>query len=115
MLGRGLTHSVKQDPWHAPNIFMATPHGQKITDRSVVAASAVAPLSSIRWEMLVLGLQDYELLVLAGQQNSSAVDALAARVSQRFPRTQPANDQPFTVDCGTLEWARAQLLSILVD
>ena len=91
-------------PWHAPDIFTQTP----------ASSSSYAPLSSIRWEMLVLGLQDYELLVLAGRRNSSAVDVLAARVSGRFPRTQPSNDQPFTVDCRTLEWARAQLLAILI-
>ena len=94
---------VFYDPWHAPDIFSSPVSA---------AAAPYAPLSSIRWEMLVLGLQDYELLVLAGRRNASATDALAAKVSERFPRTQPANDQLFTVDCRTLEWARAQLISI---
>jgi hypothetical protein len=40
------------------------------------------------------------------------VSQLAAMITTRFPHVQPAYDQPFTVDCGMIEWVREQLAQI---
>jgi hypothetical protein len=108
------------DSWSAPNVTMPT-----------VAAGEFQVCTSLRWENFALGLQDYELLRLASkvEEQTRALDAaaagstgtrstlhtdlnvsqLVALVSQGWAHVQPANDQPFTVDCGMLEWVRGEL------
>ena len=98
------------DPWHAPNITLAT-----------ASSRPAAVYSSLRWENLAQGLQDYELLKQAahaeqrlghGLSLTRNVSQLAALVTTRFPHVQPAYDQPFTVDCRMIEWVREQLAQL---
>jgi len=104
------------DSWHAPNVTEPALGG---------GAFQICP--SLRWENFALGLQDYELLQLAtqaedvqGSRSSESsglnehlnVSQLAELVSQGWAHVQPAYDQPFSVDCGLLEWVRAELAQI---
>ena len=101
------------DSWSAPNI--TTP---------AVSAGKFQVCPSLRWENFALGLQDYELLRLVAQgevnlgtaveshvdlQTDLNVSQLVSLVSQGWAHVQPANDQPFTVDCVMLEWVRDKL------
>jgi hypothetical protein len=110
------------DSWSAPNVTIPS-----------VANDEFQVCTSLRWENFALGLQDYELLRLAAEaeeqtkasdttaggnttsrisQTGLNVSQLVGLVSQGWAHVQPANDQPFTVDCAMLEWVRGELASL---
>jgi hypothetical protein len=81
-------------------------------NRSAPSATPFAPVSSLRWEQLTLGLQDAELIKLSMDANASATLDVLSLVSWGMPRVSPANDQPFTVDVEVLEYARGRLAAL---
>ena len=108
------------DSWSAPNVTQPS-----------VGSGEFEVCPSLRWENFALGLQDYELLHLAGTAEAEAaarsgssntrrgrggaewnVSQLVGLISQGWAHVQPAFDQPFTVDCTMLEWVRGELAQI---
>ena len=84
------------------------------------------PVSSIRWEMALQGLEDYEYLTMlerliaeakqrGDQRLTEAIpkgERALSRVGEitwRFPRVQPPNDQPYTLDVRKVEDVRNEV------
>lgn len=111
----------KKNPWHGgqtnSGILLYPP----------LQEGAHGPVASIRWEMTLQGLEDYEYLrmlesAIASARKLPQTAALAAaiqdadaalervpEVSQRFPHVSPVNDQPYTLDVSRLDSVRTQV------
>ena len=111
----------KKNPWHGgktnSGILLYPP----------IHEGQHGPVTSIRWEMTLQGLEDYEYLhmlekglaaarsgpqtaaIAAAIKKAEAALARAPEVSQRFPHVTPVNDQPYTLDVSQLDEIRAQI------